>query len=72
MTWLFFAAGAVVTASLLPHTRDKVKDVPWLAVAVAVGLGVMADSIKSIGTDTADSIKSIGTDSMQHCCSCIE
>lgn len=52
MLWLFYAAGAVVTASLLPHTRDKVKEVPWLPVAVAVGLGVLADSIKSIGTDS--------------------
>ncbi len=50
MSWLFYAAGAVVTASLLPRTRDKVKEVPWVPVAVAVGLGVLVDSIKSIGS----------------------
>ena len=36
-----------------------------MPLAVGVGLSLMADSIKSIGTDMSDSVKSIGTHSMQ-------
>ncbi len=57
MVWLLFAAGAVITASVLPQSRDKVKDVPWMLVAVAIGLSVLGDKI-------GQGIKSIGTDSV--------
>lgn len=58
-TWMNIAAGVVAIAHLFPQSRDKVKDVPWLAIAIVVGLRVVADSIsngvKKIGTvSTAD------------------
>lgn len=55
--WFLLAAGAIGLASVLPQTRDKVKDVPWMPIALTVGLGVLSDSLNN-------GIKSIGTDSM--------
>lgn len=42
---LLCAAGAVVTAAGLPQTRAVVKDVPWMALAVVVGCGLLCDGI---------------------------
>ena len=50
--WFLLAAGAIGLASVLPQTRDKAKDVPWMPIAVIVGLGFLGDGIKSIGTET--------------------
>ena len=52
MFWLYIAAGTLVTASLLPQSRERVKDVQWMPVAVAVGLAVLGESVKSIGTQS--------------------
>ena len=46
-----------MTASVLPRIRDRVKDVPWMAVAVEVGLSVVGDKI-------SESIKCMGTGSV--------
>ena len=50
--WFLFAAGAIAFASVLPQTRDKVKDMPWMPIAVTLGLGFLGNSIKSIGTES--------------------
>lgn len=55
--WFFIAAGVVGLASILPQTRNKVKDVPWMPIAITVGLGVLSQSLNN-------AIKSIGTESM--------
>ena len=52
MFWLLIAAGAVVTASVHPQSRAAAKDVPWMPLAVVVGLSVFGDKLKSIGTDS--------------------
>jgi len=57
--WFVIAAGAAALAHILPQTRNQVKDVPWMPLAIAVGLGVLSDSINN-------GIKSIGTESMAH------
>ena len=55
MLWLLIAVGAAVTASVCPQTREKVKDVPWMPLAVFVGLGVLSkkvgDGFGDFGTD---------------------
>lgn len=58
MYWLLLAASAVVTLSVLPQSREKVKDVPWTPLALAIGLSVLGDKI-------SDGIRCIGTGSMQ-------
>ena len=58
MFWLLLAASAMVTLSVLPQSREKVKDVPWMPLALAIGLSVLGDEI-------GDSIRCIGTGSMQ-------
>ncbi len=55
--WFTIAAGAAALASVLPQTRNQLKDMPWMPLAVAAGLGVLSDSINN-------GIKSIGTESM--------
>ena len=58
MFWLLLAASAVVALSVLPQSREKVKDVPWTPLALAIGLSGLGDKI-------GDGIRCIGTDSMQ-------
>ena len=55
--WSTIAAGAAALAYVLPQTRNQLKDMPWMPLAVAAGLGVLSDSI-------SNGIKSIGTESM--------
>lgn len=45
MFWLIFAAGAVI-ATVHPESREKVKDVPWMSLAVAIGLAALGDGIQ--------------------------
>lgn len=56
MVWLLFAAGTVVTASVLPHSQDKVKDIPLDAGGCCGCLSVFRDKI-------GQGIESIGIDS---------
>ena len=55
--WYFIAAGVVAVISVLPQTREQVKDVPWTPIALIVGLGVLSDSLN-------ESIRGVGTHSM--------
>lgn len=61
MLWLLIAVGAAVTASVCPQTREKVKDVPWMPLAVLVGLGVLRekidDGLETFGTDIAQQLE---------------
>ena len=50
MWFIFAGAAGVVALTSIPQTRNQVKDVPWMAIALAVGLGAVSDSIKNIGT----------------------
>lgn len=46
--WFLIAAGVVAITYILPQTRDMVKDVPWMPLAVVVNLGLISESINSI------------------------
>lgn len=48
--WLMIAAGAVAIASMVPRSRDLLKDIPLLPIAVAAGLDVLSDSLRNIDT----------------------
>ena len=52
--WVYIAAGVAVIAQLCPQSRDRVKDIPWLPIAVLVGVRVLSDSI-------SDSVHQVGT-----------
>ena len=47
--WVLIAVGAVVVAK----SKNKVKDVPWMPLAVAIGLGAVGDGLQKFGSDTA-------------------
>ena len=58
MFWVLIAVGAAVMASIHTQSRDKVKDVPWTALAVAVGLCAVGDGLRNIGTGSAQNLVS--------------
>ena len=57
MFWLIFAAGAVI-ATVHPESREKVKDVPWMSLAVAIGLAALGDGIQ-------DGLRNVGANSVK-------
>lgn len=40
-------AAGVVLASVLPQSRNRIQEVPWMPLAVAVGLGLISESQRS-------------------------
>lgn len=49
--WYILFAGVATLSSVLPQTRNKVKDVPWTAIALTLGLGHL---LSVLGDSTAD------------------
>lgn len=53
--WLHIATGVVAIAHLLHQSRDKVKDIPWLPIALVLGLKVVVDSLQTV----SDSVRTV-------------
>lgn len=56
--WFIIAAG-VVLASILPQSRNQIKEVPWMPLTVAVGLGLISESLNGLSDSLNNSLKSI-------------
>ena len=56
MFWFLIAVGAAVTVSVHPQSREMVKDVPWLPLAIAVGLAAVGDGLKNNGTGSTQTL----------------
>ena len=69
MFWLIIAAAGAVVATVLPTSREKVKDVPWMPLAVAVGLvalgGGIHDGLRKVGADSVKQLR-LSTDTVQN------
>lgn len=56
MFWVLVVVGAAVAASVHPQSRDKVKNVPWMPLAFAVGLGALGDGLSNFGRGSAQKL----------------
>lgn len=56
MFWMLVIVGAAVAASVHPQSRDRVKNVPWMPLAVAVGLGALGDGLHNFGKGSAQKL----------------
>ena len=62
MFWFIIAAaGAVAASRARPEVRIMVEDVPWMPLAVAVGLVVLGggihDGLRNMGADTLKNLR---------------